>query len=44
MVVFDGEVSFFTKDGPPYHEIKLWGGLSCLKFDQKTLHSVNCEL
>ena len=23
-VVFDGEVSFFfTKDGPPFHEIKL---------------------
>ena len=22
-VVFDGEVPFFTEDGPPYHEIKL---------------------
>ena len=35
-----GKYNFFTNDGPPYHEIRFWGGLSCLKFDQKTLLSV----
>ena len=40
--VFDGgKHNFFTKDDPPYHEISLWCRLSCLKFNQKTLLSVN---
>ena len=36
-----GKYNFFTNDGPPYHEITLLSGLSCLKMDQKTLLSVN---
>ena len=36
-----GKYIFFTNDGPPYNEITLWSGLSCLKFDHKTLLNVN---
>ena len=40
-MVFDGKYYFFTNDGPPFHEITLWSGLSCLNIDQKTRLSVN---
>ena len=36
-----GKYNFFTNDGPPYHEITLWSGLSFLNIDQKTLLNVN---
>ena len=36
-----GKYNFLTNDDPPYHEITLWSGPSCLKFDQKTLLNVN---